>query len=107
VVEPVFGQIKQARGFRQFLLRGSRSAGRVALICTATPPQAAHPRKDSLSGYSYNNARSRSYLDGLLGHHCLDAPKLSAMLVHTGEELSCSRTSARARRAADWMSPSC
>ena len=22
VVEPVFGQIKQARGFRQFLLRG-------------------------------------------------------------------------------------
>jgi hypothetical protein len=22
-----------------------------------------------------------------LGHHCLDAPKLSAMLVHTGEEL--------------------
>ncbi len=24
VVEPVFGQIKQARGFRQFLLRGSR-----------------------------------------------------------------------------------
>jgi hypothetical protein len=24
VVEPVFGQIKQARGFRQFLLRGVR-----------------------------------------------------------------------------------
>jgi len=24
VVEPVFGQIKQARGFRQFLLRGNR-----------------------------------------------------------------------------------
>jgi hypothetical protein len=23
IVEPVFGQIKQARGFRQFLLRGS------------------------------------------------------------------------------------
>jgi len=22
-----------------------------------------------------------------LGHHCVDAPKLSAMLVHTGEEL--------------------
>jgi Transposase DDE domain len=36
VVEPVFGQIKQARGFRQFLLRG---LGKVrhewALICTA------------------------------------------------------------------------
>jgi hypothetical protein len=35
-VEPVFGQIKQARGFRQVLLRGIEkvSAGR-ALICTA------------------------------------------------------------------------
>jgi DDE family transposase len=34
VVEPVFGQIKQARGFRQFLLRGLRKAqGEWALIC--------------------------------------------------------------------------
>jgi Transposase DDE domain len=29
VMEPVFGQIKQARGFRQFLLRGVESARRV------------------------------------------------------------------------------
>jgi transposase len=36
VVEPVFGQIKQARGFRQFLLRGLDSVrGEWAMICTA------------------------------------------------------------------------
>lgn len=34
VVEPVFGQIKQARGFRQFLLRGLKKiAGEWALVC--------------------------------------------------------------------------
>src|SRR5215467_4515540 len=36
VVEPVFGLIKQARGFRQFLLRGQRKvAGEWSLLCTA------------------------------------------------------------------------
>jgi transposase len=36
VVEPVFGQIKQARGFRQFLLRGlSNVRAEWAIICTA------------------------------------------------------------------------
>jgi transposase len=36
VVEPVFGQIKQARGFRQFLLRGfDKVAQEWAMICTA------------------------------------------------------------------------
>jgi hypothetical protein len=36
IVEPVFGQIKQARGFRQFLLRGIyKVADEWALICTA------------------------------------------------------------------------
>jgi transposase len=34
VVEPVFGQIKQARGFRQFLLRGKENVkGEWALLC--------------------------------------------------------------------------
>jgi hypothetical protein len=34
VVEPVFGHIKQARGFRQFLLRGLKKiAGEWALVC--------------------------------------------------------------------------
>ncbi len=34
IVEPVFGQIKQVRGFRQFLLRGLRKVqGEWALIC--------------------------------------------------------------------------
>ena len=36
VVEPVFGQIKQARGFRQFLLRGvCKVRAEWALVCTA------------------------------------------------------------------------
>jgi hypothetical protein len=36
IVEPVFGQIKQARGFRQFLLRGIEKArAEWAMICTA------------------------------------------------------------------------
>jgi len=35
-VEPVIGQIKQARGFRQFLLRGfAQVAAEWALVCTA------------------------------------------------------------------------
>jgi Transposase DDE domain len=36
IVEAVFGQIKQARGFRQFLLRGLANArAEWAMICTA------------------------------------------------------------------------
>lgn len=36
VVEPVFGHIKQARGFRQFLLRGlTKVRGEWAMVCTA------------------------------------------------------------------------
>jgi transposase len=36
IVEPVFGQIKQARGFRQFLRRGVRRVGHEwSLVCTA------------------------------------------------------------------------
>ncbi len=36
IVEPVFGQIKHARGFRQFLRRGLRNVGHEwALVCTA------------------------------------------------------------------------
>jgi hypothetical protein len=35
LVEPVFGQIKQARGFRQFLLRGLvKVQGEWSLVCT-------------------------------------------------------------------------
>ena len=32
--EPVFGQIKQARGFRQFLLRGFEKGAEWAIVCT-------------------------------------------------------------------------
>ena len=36
IVEPVFGQIKQAMGFRQFLLRGlARVQAEWSLVCTA------------------------------------------------------------------------
>jgi hypothetical protein len=36
VVEPVYGQIKEARGFRQFLLRGiGKVKGEWAMVCTA------------------------------------------------------------------------
>ena len=35
IVEPVFGQIKHARGFRQFLLRGiDKVRGEWSLVCT-------------------------------------------------------------------------
>ena len=35
IVEPVIGQIKQARGFRQFLLRGlAKVQGEWSLVCT-------------------------------------------------------------------------
>ena len=38
-VEPVFGHIKQARGFRQFLLRGiDKVRAEWAMICTAHNP---------------------------------------------------------------------
>ena len=34
IVEPVFGQLKHARGFRQFLLRGlAKVRGEWALLC--------------------------------------------------------------------------
>jgi IS5 family transposase len=34
IVEPVFGQIKEARGFRRFLLRGlAKVQGEWALVC--------------------------------------------------------------------------
>ena len=36
IVEPVFGQIKQAMGFRQFLLRGlAKVKAEWQLVCTA------------------------------------------------------------------------
>ena len=47
IVEPVFGQIKQARGFRQFLLRGLEAVqAEWALICTATTSQSSPRRSE-------------------------------------------------------------
>ena len=43
-VEPVFGQIKQGRGFRQFLLRGLEKVnGEWSLICTGHKPAQTVP----------------------------------------------------------------
>jgi hypothetical protein len=57
VVEPVFGQIKQARGFRQFLLRGVEKvrAEWGHDLHHPQPPQAVHPRKSCLSRLPCNN----------------------------------------------------
>ena len=49
VVEPVFGQIKQARGFRQFLLRGvEKVRAEWAMIYHPQPPEAVRLRKGRL-----------------------------------------------------------
>ena len=41
-VEPVFGQIKQGRGFRQFLLRGlEKVQGKWSLICIGHNPESS------------------------------------------------------------------
>ncbi|HZZ22893.1 MAG TPA: transposase, partial [Roseiarcus sp.] len=46
-VEPVFGQIKQARGFRQFLLRGLEAVqAEWALICTTHNIQSSPRRSE-------------------------------------------------------------
>ena len=58
-VEPVFGQIKQGRGFRQFLLRGlEKVSGEWSLICTGHNPLklfrfgAAQPRETSTNRFA-------------------------------------------------------
>jgi hypothetical protein len=59
VVEPVFGQIKQARGFRQFLLRGVKKVrAEWAMICTT------HNLPKLLSDFVI-----RRYAEGATLHH--------------------------------------
>jgi Transposase DDE domain len=68
VVEPVFGQIKQARGFRQFLLRGVKKVrAEWAMICNTHSPKTFHPRKGRLRQATVQQMpRRHAYLDGLL-----------------------------------------
>ena len=55
IVEPVFGQIKQARGFRQFLLRGvEKVRAEWAMICTAHNSSSSPKRPEA----HCQNARS-------------------------------------------------
>ena len=42
-----------------------------------------------------------------LGHHCTDTPQLSAMLVHSGEELQLFQNLGTCSPAAGWMSANC
>ena len=50
IVEPVFGQIKQARGFRQFLMRGiDKVSGEWALVCLTHNILKLHTREASCS----------------------------------------------------------
>jgi hypothetical protein len=74
VVEPVFGQMRQARGFRQFPVAGPRSGPRrVGHDLHRPQPPQARP-----SGRPVRHARSarrpRTHKDTLLGH----APSLTA-----------------------------
>ncbi len=53
--EPVFGQIKQARGFRQFLLRGvEKVANEWGLVCLAHNILKARPGADPVPGRTRN-----------------------------------------------------
>ena len=66
IVEPVFGQIKQARGFRQFLSVAEAVKAKWALICTAhniTKLAKAIRGRACLKSPRPPNP----YLDGLLG----------------------------------------
>ena len=48
VVEPVFGQIKQARAFRQFLLRGvEKVRAEWAIVCMANNCASSQPPHDN------------------------------------------------------------
>jgi hypothetical protein len=50
-IEPVFGQIKEARGFRRFLLRGLRAVqGEWKLICLTHNLRKLFPHWDKLAG---------------------------------------------------------
>ncbi len=72
IVEPVFGQIKHGRGFRQFLLRGLRKVqGEWALICTThnvrklwtsrrRRPRCPGPEGQALERGKATNRRARS-----------------------------------------------
>ena len=59
IVEPVFGQVKEARGFRQFLLRGPRqSEGRMGADLHRTQPHKAREgRMTDLSSLTTRPAR--------------------------------------------------
>ena len=68
VVEPVFGQIKQARGFHQFLLRGVKKVrAEWAMICTTHNLLKLSPSQRPPEAATVQQMPGRdAYLDGLL-----------------------------------------
>lgn len=59
VVEPVFGQIKQAMGFRQFLLRGlAKAKAEWSLVCTAHNQSGVKRMGSPLSAPSWHTFRA-------------------------------------------------
>jgi Transposase DDE domain len=59
--EPVFGQIKQARGFRQFLMRGfEKVRGEWAIVCTAHNLLKLAPGEESVCGQADDPASKAS-----------------------------------------------
>jgi Transposase DDE domain len=62
IVEPVIGQIKQARGFRQFLLRGIRQGARgmVVAVYHAQHSQTVSPLRVNGEAFSLFPGRPRS-----------------------------------------------
>jgi len=47
MIEPVFGQIKGVRGFRQFLMRGlEKMQGEWTLVCLRVDPERCFVRRD-------------------------------------------------------------
>lgn len=68
VVEPVFGQIKQARGFRQFVLRGLKKVqGEWALLCMTHNILKVYRGHPGLSGALFDDFCPKSPLQPLLG----------------------------------------
>ena len=63
-VEPVFGQIKEGRGFRQFLLRGLEKVnGEWSLICHRPQPAQTIPLRSTGPRMSMGHAANRARWD--------------------------------------------
>ena len=82
-VEPVFGQIKQARGFRQFLLRGSdKTSGEWSLICTVHNLLKSSPR-DVPAGTSHHDSARPPNIKSQMSHLTFNSSLRSGQITVT------------------------